>query len=207
MSNTFDSLYEVQRKDIPKTGIVFAEAFRDDPVWKKVMAGRSDRQWQEFFKSPALYCRKYGKLYAPSENLEGLAGWVSGDMAEMSLWRGIRSGSLGPAFRMGFQALKDLKTIFDPLEAARRKNMRGRAYIYLIILGVSPEYQGQGYGGKLLRAVIEESRTAGLPIYLETAAEKNVRMYEKFGFKLLGQIMHPIIDVPQWEMLREPSDL
>jgi len=93
--------------------------------------------------------------------------------------------------------------IFEPLQADRRANMKGREYIYLMVIGVASKFQGQGFGGKLLRALIEESEQVGVPIYVETETEKNVRMYERLGFRLLGQITLPVINLPQWEMIRE----
>jgi len=83
--------------------------------------------------------------------------------------------------------------------------MKGKAYIYLMVLGVTTELQGQGFGGKLLRALIEEGERAEVPIYVETETERNVRMYERFGFRVLKQITLPIINLPQWEMVREPG--
>jgi ribosomal protein S18 acetylase RimI-like enzyme len=82
--------------------------------------------------------------------------------------------------------------------------MKGRTYLYLMVLGVATEFQGQGFGGKLLRALIEKSEQAGVPIYVETETERNVKMYERFGFRVLKQITLPIINLPQWEMVREP---
>jgi ribosomal protein S18 acetylase RimI-like enzyme len=74
-----------------------------------------------------------------------------------------------------------------------------------LIIGVASEFQGQGFGGKLLRALIEESEQVGVSIYLETETEKNVRMYERLGFSLLNQITLPVLDLPMWEMVREPD--
>ena len=83
--------------------------------------------------------------------------------------------------------------------------MKGREYVYLLIIGVASEYQGQGLGGKLLRALIEESEEAGIPIYTETQTERNVRFYERQGFKQLDRITLPVIHLPHWEMIREPE--
>jgi ribosomal protein S18 acetylase RimI-like enzyme len=85
--------------------------------------------------------------------------------------------------------------------------MKGRAYIYLMIIGVASEFQGQGFGGKLLRALIEKSERGGVPIYLETETERNVRMYERLGFRVLNQITLPLVNLPMWEMVREPKDM
>jgi len=105
---------------------------------------------------------------------------------------------------MGAKLVRKMKPVFEPLEADRRANMKGRSYIYLVIIGVSSQFQGQGFGGKLLEALIEESEQVGIPVYLETSTERNVRMYKGLGFRLLNQITLPVIDVPQWEMVREP---
>ena len=50
-----------------------------------------------FFGSPVTYCLKYGEAYATSENLEGIAAWLPGDFADMSMWRMIRSGAISRA--------------------------------------------------------------------------------------------------------------
>jgi ribosomal protein S18 acetylase RimI-like enzyme len=107
--------------------------------------------------------------------------------------------------RMGIRRGMKMKPIFEPLEADRKANMKGRAYIYVIIIGVASESQGWGFGGKLLRAVFEESEGIGIPIYLETTTETNVSLYERLGFRVLNKITLPVVDLPQWEMLREPS--
>ena len=80
--------------------------------------------------------------------------------------------------------------------------MRGKPYMYLQVIGVAPAHQGQGVGGRLLRALIEQSEQAGLALYLETETECNVRMYEHFGFRVVKEIVLPIIELPMWEMTR-----
>ena len=73
----FENLYKVQRKDIPKAGVVLADAFQNDPVWKVVLAGARIEQKRAFFGSAVRYGVSYGKAYATSEALEGIAAWVS----------------------------------------------------------------------------------------------------------------------------------
>lgn len=203
-----ESLYKVQKKDIPKAGAVLADAFQHDPVWTKFFRGEAKiDQKGTFFESPIKYCLKYGEVYATSEHLEGIAVWVPGDLADMTIWRLIRSG----AIISGMKAMKvftklawNKGRILGPLQADMKANMKGRPFIYLMIIGVASAFQGQGFGGKLLGALIEKSEQVGLPIYVETATERNVRMYERLGFRLLNQVTLPVINLPQWEMVREP---
>jgi len=204
-----EGLYRVQKSDIPKAGIVLADAFQHDPIWTKLFKDEATiDQKGTWFESPIRYCFKYGEVYATSPHLEGIAAWVPGDLAEMTIWRLVRSGAIisgMKAMRVSNELARKQRQIFEPLEAVRKAIMKGRTYIYLVIVGVASEFQGQGFGSKLLRTLIEESERAELPIYLETETERNVCMYERLGFKLVDQISLPIIDVPLWEMMREPS--
>ncbi len=208
MSGQIENLYKVQKKDIPKAGAVLADAFQHDPVWKKLFEEANIDQKRALFKSPVSYCLKYGKVYAPSDLLEGIAAWVPGNLADMTIWRMIRSGSISFDMKMGMKMVRisqKMIQVLGPLEMDRKARMKGRTYLYLMIIGVASEFQGQGLGRKLLGGLIEESEQVGVPVYLETATERNVRMYERLGFRLLNQVTLPIINLPQWELIREPE--
>ena len=96
-----------------------------------------------------------------------------------------------------------MKPTFKPMEEDRNLHMKGRSYVYIFIVGVAQEFQGKGYGSKLLRAVIEHYDRQGLPIYLETETSDNVELYKHFGFQLLKKITLPVVEQPMWEMMRE----
>ena len=78
--------------------------------------------------------------------------------------------------------------VFKPLKKDRKENMKGASFIYLLIIGVATKFQGQGLGGKLLRALIEKSERIGIPLYLETETEDNVELYQRFEFKTVKKI-------------------
>lgn len=205
MSGQIENLYKLQKKDIPKVGAVLADAFQHDPVWKKVFEGESkiDQKFCAFFETPIRYFLKYGEVYTISENLEGIAAWVPGDLADMTIWRLIRSGDIRSGMKMGAKIAKKMKPVFKQLQKDRKENMKGKLFTYLLIIGVASKFQGQCFGGKLLRALIEKSERVGIALYLETETEDNVKMYERFGFKLVKQITLPGINLPMWEMVRE----
>ena len=52
---------------------------------------------------------------------------------------------------------------------------------------------------------IESCDRDGLPIYVETESEGNVSLYRRFGFQLLDRIELQGLDLPLWEMAREPA--
>jgi hypothetical protein len=107
MSRRIEHLYKVQKKDIPKAGAVLANAFQHDPVLAKILEGeaKSDVEMGPWYEGPVRYCLRYGKVYASSEHLEGIAIWVPADLADMTIWRLIRSGSIGSGMKLGLRML------------------------------------------------------------------------------------------------------
>jgi ribosomal protein S18 acetylase RimI-like enzyme len=200
-----EGLYRLQKKDIPQAVSVLADAFRDDPIWNKIFeeVSWSDPKLHAFFETPIRYCLHFGDVCATSKNLEGIAAWIPGNLAKMSFWRLIQSGAIRPAMKIGFKLGKELKPLFAPIQEDRDRNMEGRSFIYLQIIGVAAAHQRKGFGTKLLEPIIAESERIGAPLYLETETEFNVAIYEKFGFKLIKRIVLPEIELPMWEMVRE----
>jgi len=200
-------LYRVQKGDIVRAAKVLADAFQRDPLWNKIYEGEPDtgKRFHALFEGGVRYCLKYGEIYAPSENLEGVIGLVQGKYADMSWWRAIRSGTMGVGMRMGLNTAVKMGTIFKPIAEDRREHTAGRAFLYVLVFGVATELQGKGFGRKLIGAAIEKSEREGLHLYLETETEENVRMYEHFGFRLLKKITLPIVGLPMWEMVKDPK--
>lgn len=200
-------LYRVKRGEIIRAGKVLADAFQHDPLWNKIFEGEPDieKRFRAHSEVPVRYCLKYGEVYAPSEDLEGVVAWVPGKYADMTAWRIIRSGAMGAAMRMGLNASKKLGPIFKPITEDRHEHMVNSNYLYLLVVGVATKLQGKGFGRKLIKAAIEKSEREGLQLYLETETEENVKMYEHFGFRLFKKIMLPIVDLPMWEMARKPK--
>lgn len=202
MSGKLDDLYRLQKKDARRAGAMLTEAFRHDPVWNAVLDGVAPERRTGAFETPVRYGLHYGEVYAPSAALEGVAVWVPGELADMTFWRVFRCGAIWPGMRMGMAATRKMMPVFAPIEKDRKATMQGKSYLYLLVIGVAPRFQGQGFAGKLVRALIDKSERAGIPIYLETETESNVRMYEHFGFEVVKEITLPIINLPMWELTR-----
>jgi ribosomal protein S18 acetylase RimI-like enzyme len=200
-------LYRVQKGDVMRASKVLADAFQHDPLWNKICEREPDmkKRLSLFFEVSVRYCLKYGEVYAPSEALEGVMGFVPGKYADMNIRHMIRSGSMGSAMRIGLNAAKKMAPVFKLVNEDRRKHMAGHTFLHLSVVGVATELQGKGFGRKLIDEAIGKSERERLHLYLETETEKNVTMYEHFGFKLLKKITLPIVDLPMWEMVKEPQ--
>ena len=62
----------------------------------------------------------------------------------------------------------------------------GEQQFYLRMAAVRPDYQGQGLGGSVIRAGLDQCAKAGLPAILETATEYNVGLYRSLGFTVIA---------------------
>lgn len=54
---------------------------------------------------------------------------------------------------------------------------------YIGRLAVLPQWQGRGCGSALLEAIIAKAEATRLVLFTSTKSERNLRLYEKFGFK------------------------
>lgn len=70
-------------------------------------------------------------------------------------------------------------------------------------LAADPVHQGKGYGSALLAHALQRCDRDGLPTYFESSNAANIPLYERHGFKLVGEIQSG--SSPKlYPMLREP---
>jgi ribosomal protein S18 acetylase RimI-like enzyme len=75
---------------------------------------------------------------------------------------------------------------------------------YLPLIGVDPIGQGKGQGSILMKHALERCDNENKIAYLESSNPRNISLYERFGFKVTGEIQSgssPTI----WPMLRKPQ--
>jgi len=88
---------------------------------------------------------------------------------------------------------------------AYRNKMRPPSgnYFYFWFFGVL--HGGGGAGRELFKAIVSESEKTGMPVYLETAIDKNHRVYERFGFETYHYREDENENIKFWFMKREPE--
>ncbi len=89
--------------------------------------------------------------------------------------------------------------VFSVLEAMEEYHPEEPCW-YLPIIAVDPAYQGQGLGSQLMKHALHRIDEDGLPAYLESSNPRNMSLYERHGFEVMGQIqigtsppIHPMI--------------
>jgi ribosomal protein S18 acetylase RimI-like enzyme len=207
MADHIDGLHTLRRIDVRRAASVLADAFQHDPVWRKVFEGvtKFADRFRAFFESPLRICLRYGGVYATSGALEGVAAWLPGRHADVTLLRALLSGAAVCGLRIGMDVMRWMKTIGDILTPDRKVHMAGRDYRYLLVIGVATRHQGAGLGTAMVRALTGRCDRDGTWLYLETETERNARLYQKHGFHVLQRIVLPQIDLPMWELARPPG--
>ncbi len=101
---------------------------------------------------------------------------------------------LGLAAIDRFQDFADAGTTLNPEEP----------HYYLGMLGVIPEEQSRGYGRRLLETLHEMSDNDpdSTGVSLTTEREKNVGLYEHFGYRVLGSALTKDGRLESWTMFR-----
>ncbi|MFC8258773.1 GNAT family N-acetyltransferase [Streptomyces sp. NPDC057291] len=80
-----------------------------------------------------------------------------------------------------------------------------RAHEYLLMIGVSPDRQGDGIGAALIADVLERCDRDGVPAYLEASSARSRRLYERLGFTFMGTTVELPDGPSMWPMWREPQ--
>jgi ribosomal protein S18 acetylase RimI-like enzyme len=94
---------------------------------------------------------------------------------------------------------KDLASVFEQMGSYHPTE----PHWYLPLIGVDPSRQGKGYGTALMsHALIPCDRDHTLA-YLESSNPKNIPLYERHGFEVLGTIQVGT-SPPIFPMLRKP---
>ncbi len=76
---------------------------------------------------------------------------------------------------------------------------------YLWFLGVAPEFQGKGLGGKLLDEWLGTIDNRGIIAALETATKSNVAFYQSRGFEIVHEFQIDNSAPKVWTMRRPTS--
>lgn len=138
----------------------------------------------------------------------------NGEIIGTAVW--YQPGRAKLTFRRQLQALPNLmKTFiaapasfprFAQLGGELEKRHPSQPHMYLSALGVSPAWHARGVGSALISTGTARADTQGLPCYLETFSEANVRFYRRHGFDVVGQGNDLIPGGPPfWFMTRPPE--
>lgn len=185
---------------------VLTRAFQDDPLLGHTFSDQSEMKRKTpfpLFECDLCYGVRYGEVHATSANLEGVVVWLPSDNYPITPWRLIRSVPPSVILGLGRGGVTTrMRKVGAYLDATHARLAPFRHW-FLQVVGVDPRFQGKGYAGRLLRPMLSRIDVEGLPCYVDTLVEKNVRLYEHFGFELMEKSEIPETGLGTWVMLRK----
>jgi ribosomal protein S18 acetylase RimI-like enzyme len=113
-----------------------------------------------------------------TQQCEAVTLWRAPGQAHDSLWD--RARLIMPFAQVLKGSLLRALELADLIE----KHLPKEPFWYLHFAATHPSFQGRGFGGAAIRAGLARADHDGLPAYLETADEKNVALYQSFGFEV-----------------------
>ena len=196
-----NDLYKLEKKDIDRSTDVAAKAFFDYPMNKYILGDNHNLDNIKIITRFIIkYCILYGQAYASSPEIEGIILYSAFSNYKFSLFRSLRAGAIS-LYKLGRDAGKRFNE-YDQFCLKKHKESIKEPHQYIILLGVNPEFQGQGYGKKLLLSVLQAAEKKGEPCYLETHTYENVSIYRKFGFEIVSEEKIPGTDIVNWAMVK-----
>jgi GNAT superfamily N-acetyltransferase len=198
------SVRAARRDEAGVLGEVLADAFAEDPVFAWLIPpgvrSRDDRMRTFFTSMSRGYLR------------QGKPCYVTGDASAAALW--ARPGAWAmPLSQIMLEAVPSgmafrgrlLRALRTQLQIERLHAGQSRPHWYLAYLGARHDRQGQGLGTQMLREVLARPDTEGVPAYLESSNERNLPLYERSGFRVVGELKALGHGPTIWRMWREPS--
>ena len=130
-------------------------------------------------------------------------GYLADGGAAAALWLppGVNSDSEAMAAAIGPHLNEAALAVVGDVSGAMAGFHPHEPHWYLAFIGVDPARQGLGLGSALLKAGLQRCDEDGVVAYLESSSPRNVPLYERFGFEVMG-VVQPGDFPPVYPMLR-----
>ena len=195
MSTPSIEIRNATTSELPEVVSTVVAAFLTDPVARFLFLSPHD-----CLQGMPLVTRAFGGV-----SFECGTADVSADLRGAALWLPPGRHPDGEALEQAFRDtaepahLDDLLGTFEQMDQCHPEE----PHWYLPLVGVEPNAQGRGIGALLMRHAAERCDREGALAYLESSNPRNIGLYERHGFEVMGQIQVGTAPVVT-PMLRRP---
>ena len=204
MGDIAETLIKIDRSQAERAAETLSRAFQGYPMIQHVFPEKDKREvvCRYFFSTGVIYGIHCGIVNTVTPEFEGVAIWLPPEGFPVTFGRILRSVPLSEIVGFARSGVGRMRSIGDFLDGIHKKAAPFRHW-YLEAIGVAPEHQGKGYASRLIRGTLSRVDKKKLPCYLDTMDPKNVRIYERFGFKVVDESQIPDTPLTTWAMLRD----
>lgn len=202
--NLTNYMYTYKYKELAS---VLYEALIPDPFYiellRDIPGGEQERQQilMRYMDYSMAEGEKYGRLTIAGNPPYGAAIWSRPLEPAIDNEKSLLKKDFIKTY-MGESALNAYSTIVSFMSEQLDASLQD--VWYLSIAGIKPTYQGQGLGAGLLTEILDETDKNEIATYLETFTPRNIRFYERMGYKIIKEVFEPVTGSPYWIMVRQP---
>jgi ribosomal protein S18 acetylase RimI-like enzyme len=180
---------------------LLARAFFADPLFAHVQPSERTRRrgLPTLFETLLRDAQPRGGVVSTSE---GVVAWTPAHRLHANLLAQIWRGYSKVPLHLGFGASLRLQAHDDWCNRRTQAHSSPEA-AYIHCVGVEPALAGQGIGSTLMDAALSRIRQSCGLCALRTEQPRNVRFYEKLGFRCVEQLEVPTTGLPAWFFVRE----
>ena len=206
MNMDLKQLVKLDSAHIQPASETLTRAFYDYSLFKYFYPDAEERQkyMPATFQGSIKRCLMFGEGYGTSPYMEGIVLWLPSKRVKLTFWQMLRCGKLGKVFKEKKEAIRKAKQ-FDDYVIPMHKKLMPEEHMYLWVLGIDPSFQGGGLTTRLVAPMLERLDRRHLPCFVETHAEKNVPIYQHFGFEILDESFLPGTEIGHWALGRKPA--
>jgi RimJ/RimL family protein N-acetyltransferase len=190
-----DAVRVAEKIDIAAAIQIVRMGFATDPVARWVYPDITEymTNFPDFINGMAGRSFEKGTAYTSAGNA-GAALWLPpGVSSNEEILGNLVESTVSPAIRKDFDSFMDQMATFHPAEP----------HWYLPMIAVDPYRFGQGIGTSLMRYALEKCDEQELPAYLESSNPRNITLYQRFGFEIVG-LIRAGGSPPMFPMMRRP---
>ncbi|TCP56410.1 acetyltransferase (GNAT) family protein [Tamaricihabitans halophyticus] len=184
--------------DVDAATRTLTEAFVDYPWTRHTIAADDHERRLETFQS--LFITRIGLPHGKV--------WVTDDRTAVAVWTTPESTEIGAVFAELAPRFAELAgqraAESQRAEAAMAAHRPTEPVWFLGTVGVHPDHQGKRLSSAVIQPGLDAAEEAGVPAYLETSTERNVRLYQRLGFTVRAEVELPDGGPRTWAMVREP---
>ncbi|WP_372366680.1 GNAT family N-acetyltransferase [Candidatus Uabimicrobium sp. HlEnr_7] len=145
--------------------------------------------------------KKYGELYLPENEYYGASTWGKPLGKELEIQKNDERKQfiLGQMGKKSWEIYKSISGFMDD----KSQQLLDKKSWYLSIVGVHPQFQGQGLGVNLVKSILQKTDSLGIATYLETFTSRNISFYKRLNYQIAGCFREPITNLEYQLMIRK----
>ena len=144
---------------------------------------------------------KYGEIFIPEDHDYGVSVWVKPLNKKLEKEKNKQKKIFLKDY-MGNKSLDTYTSIVNFMSGKAVSFVNEKSW-YLSIIGILPEFQGQGQGRGLVESILNRTEQLSIPTYVETFNPRNITFYNRLGYKVVECFHEPITDAKYWLMIRD----